>query len=87
MSSIAVRIPRDTHEKLRQLAKERHETVGQVVSEMVQEAEDQRFWEEFRESVARLKADPDMWREFQEEQRLYDGTLMDGLEPETWPDE
>jgi hypothetical protein len=31
-------------------------------------------------SVARLKANPDRWQEIQNEQKIYDNALMDGLE-------
>lgn len=87
MTSVPVRIPADTHARLRDIAESRNEPIGHVITQMVAEIEEQQFWEEFRESAARIRADPDAWREMQEEQRIYDGALMDGLEPETWPDE
>ena len=83
---LSVRIPVDTHARLRDIAKIRNDTIGHVITQMVAEIDEQRFWEEFRESAARIRADPVAWREMQEEQRFYDGSLIDGLEPETWPD-
>ncbi len=53
---------------------------------MVDEIEEQRFWEEARRSLAAAKVDPEIRKEMEEEQRIYDGALMDGLERETWPD-
>lgn len=87
MASVVVRIPAETHARLRELAEKRHESVGQVIREMVEEAEEQRFWAEAQRTVAAAMADPSMRQVMEEEQRIYDGTLMDGLEPETWPDE
>jgi predicted transcriptional regulator len=86
MASVPVRIPTDTHARLRDIAKIRNDTIGHVITQMVAEIDEQRFWEEFRESAAWIRADPVAWREMQEEQRIYDGSFSDGLEPETWPD-
>lgn len=87
MSSVVVRIPRETHDWLRHMAESRHESVGTIVAELVQSAEEQQFWEKAQQSVAAAMANPDIRKAMEEEQRIYDGTLMDGLEPETWPDE
>ena len=82
MSSVAVRIPSETHARLREIAKARRETIGLVISEMIDEIEDQQFWERARASIVRTRQDPAAWKEIQDEQRLYDLTLMDGLEEE-----
>lgn len=87
MSSVAVRIPEKTHARLRQLAEGRQETVGHIITELLNELEERRFWAEAERSVAAAMADPEIQREMEEEQRIYDGALMDGLEPETWPDQ
>lgn len=87
MASVSVRIPADKHARLRDIAETRNEPIGQVISQMVDEIEEQRFWEEARRSIAAAMADPKIRKEMEEEQRIYDGALMDGLEPETWPDE
>ncbi len=38
-------------------------------------------------SFARLRRDPVAWAEELEERRLYENTLMDGLEDDPWPQE
>lgn len=87
MSSVAVRIPRETHEKIRAIAEERQVTVGTVISEWAEAHEEEKFWHIFERSVAQLRADQSAWEEMQSEQRELDGTLSDGLEPETWGNE
>jgi len=43
MSSIAVRIPKSTHERLRQLADAEHKPIGEVVSELLDAYEREKF--------------------------------------------
>jgi hypothetical protein len=43
------------------------------------------FWQQFNESVLRLRANPDAWAAYQAELRGWDGTLLDGIPPaEDW---
>jgi len=41
-----------------------------------------KFWREFEESYARLKADPEAWAAEEAERTLWDCTVGDGLSPE-----
>jgi predicted transcriptional regulator len=68
--------------KLRELAKEEHRPIGQVVQDAVDQYQKEKFWREAEASVARLRADPDAWQDYQEEIRLLEGGSMDGLEDE-----
>lgn len=43
----------------------------------------QRFLEGLARDFADLRADPEAWREEQEERRVWDSTLADALERET----
>lgn len=38
-----------------------------------------RFWEDYRAAIEALRANPVAWAELMEEDRLFEGTLMDGL--------
>ncbi len=58
MASVPVRIPADKHARLRDIAETRNEPIGQVISQMIDEIEEQRFWEEARRSIAAAMADP-----------------------------
>jgi predicted DNA-binding protein len=87
MSSIAVRIPRATHERLRQLAESKHKPKGEVVAELLDAYQREAFWQEYEQTSAAAQADPALRRKIQDEQREFDGTLMDGLEDAPWSDE
>jgi len=45
------------------------------------------FMRRFNAAYARLRADPVAWAEELEERRLFENTLMDGLEDDPWPRE
>lgn len=82
MASVAVRVPQETFEVIRRVAEERQKTMGAVVADFTAEYEDAEFWRRAREQIQQSMADPGMQRELAEEQRVYDGALLDGLEPE-----
>jgi predicted DNA-binding protein len=82
MGSVVVRIPSETHSRLRELADARHETIGFVISELVEDIEDRQFWERARASIMQTTQDPVAWKELRDEQRVYDHALLDGLDGE-----
>jgi predicted transcriptional regulator len=82
MASTSVRIDQRTHARLRRLSEAEHKSIGQVVTEAVEKYEKDKFWREMHESFARLRADPDGWRVYEEETALWDTTSGDGLENE-----
>jgi hypothetical protein len=46
------------------------------------------FFDQLNAGYAALRADPQAWAEEQEERKLWDATLMDGLDPnERWTDD
>ncbi|HVL25174.1 MAG TPA: hypothetical protein VM450_13885 [Thermomicrobiales bacterium] len=78
----SIRVDQQTHAKLRRLSESEHKSIGQVVTEAVERYDKERFWEEARIAYERLRADPEAWREYQEETALWDTTSNDGLENE-----
>jgi hypothetical protein len=68
---------------LRDLAAKADTNIVAVLGKVVREYHQERCWEEVHASSARLRADPKAWAEYQEETKLWDTTLMDGLED--WP--
>lgn len=82
--SVAVRIGKKTHEFLRDLGARRGVPMTQLVEEAVE-----RLWREDllrrgNEDYARLRADSEAWAEELAERRLWECTLMDGLEDDPW---
>lgn len=82
MAGTTIRVDGRTHEMLRELSKEEHKSIGQVVTELVERHREERFWQEMHEDFARLRSDPEAWQDYQDEMALWDATLMDGLEDE-----
>ena len=87
VKSVSVRVDRGTYERARRLAEEGDRSITEVIAEAVKEAEERRFWREYQDGMARLKADPKAWASYVEEGRELEGTLADGLEADedwTW---
>jgi predicted transcriptional regulator len=88
MASLTVRISPAAHANLRQLADEGGETMQAILEKAVESYRRQRFMEEFNAAYAALRADSQAWSEIEKERAIWDGTLMDGLDPnETWTDD
>src|SRR5690349_4720426 len=82
MASTVVRIDERTHATLRALAEREHKSIGQIVTELVDRQETERFWREMREGYARLQADPVAWQDYLREAQFLEEASMDGLEQE-----
>jgi predicted DNA-binding protein len=80
MATTTIRIPQQTHQRLRDLAEKRGRSIGEVVDEATRKLEDDDFWKEVNDAYARLRADPIASAEYDAEITLFEGTLMDGLE-------
>jgi hypothetical protein len=82
MTTTVVRVGEKTHAKLREWAEQQHKSIGQIVSELVEAQENERFWREMREDFERLRGDAGGWSAYQAEATLFEGGSMDGLEQE-----
>lgn len=62
--------------------------VAEILERAVNEHYERQFWEAVNAGYAALRADPDAWAEVESERRLWENTLMDGLDPsERWSDD
>jgi hypothetical protein len=82
MSSAVVRVGQRTHLQLRQLSEDPHRSIGQIVGELVDNYERERFWQKMHAGFTSLRTDKDVWRAYQAETALWDSTAGDGLEHE-----
>jgi hypothetical protein len=88
MSDPAVPISESARRKLDDLARRSGRPVVDVLDQAVEEFYRRQFWEQTNAAYAELRADPAAWAAYQAELRLWDGTLMDGLDPaERWADD
>ena len=85
MESQTIRVSTTTRDILRDLALKAGTTMAAIAEEAVKEYERKKFWENYYAGYKALKADPSAWAEYQDEIKLWDTTLADGLED--WPSE
>src|ERR671910_3054805 len=83
MASVTIRVPQETHHRLRELAEKRGARIGEVVDEATRRLEEADFWDEVNAAYDRLYADPVAKAEHEAEMALWDQTVADGLED--WP--
>ncbi len=77
-----VRVDDRLHATLREIALEEKRSIGQVIEDAVRQYRKERFWAGVEEDLARLRADPVAWKDYQDEIALWDTLAGDGLENE-----
>lgn len=81
-SAPVVKLKPGTHAKLQEIARAESRPMGEIVSDLVERYEKERFWKGVQEDYARLRADPVAWKDYQDEVAIWDATAGDGLENE-----
>jgi hypothetical protein len=83
-----VPISEAAHRILRELAEQTGQTVTEVLEKAVDAYRRKLFFEQLNAGYAELRADPEAWAEVEAERKLWDATLMDGLDPdERWTED
>ncbi len=77
-----IQVAPETKERLRTIATERKQSIGDTVAYLVGLEADMRFWNDFTAGYDALRNDPEAWAEEQSERALLETTLMDGLKDE-----
>jgi hypothetical protein len=80
MSTVTIRVPGPVHTKLQQLSSAEGRPIGQVIDELLELYERDRFFKELAEDFQRLRADPVASAEYDAEMAAWDTTLLDGLD-------
>ncbi len=83
MPTTTVRIRPETHERLKEFAKDDGESLTDAIDRLVERERRRRMWEAANVSYAALRADPEAWAEWQSGIALWDSTLADGLPDES----
>lgn len=84
--AVTVRLREETHAALREMSTDCGVPITQLIAEMTEQRRRQEILRQGNEAYARLREDPKAWAEELEERRLFEGTLMDGLEDDPWED-
>lgn len=77
-----VRISSSGHISLKELSKRFDKSIPQVLDMLIKKYEEELFFKELNDSILKVQANKELWNEVQNEKRLLDGTLQDGLEDE-----
>jgi predicted transcriptional regulator len=85
MESQTIRVSKTTRDILHELAVKAGTTMAAIAEEAVKEYEKKKFWENYYAGYKALRADAIAWAEYQDEIKLWETTLADGLEE--WPNE
>jgi hypothetical protein len=78
-SKATVRISRQTRDRLKGLAGEDRLTMDAELAQVLDQAEEARFWAGVREDYARLQDDPGQWDDYVSELAGWDSTTGDEL--------
>jgi predicted transcriptional regulator len=88
MSAPTFRISPAARQVLEELAEQTGQTTTEVLERALEVYRRKLFLEQVNAGYAELRADPEAWAEHQAERKLWDATLMDGLNPdERWTEE
>jgi hypothetical protein len=79
---VSVRVDRPTYDRLVELAHEQHIAIARVIARAVDTYDRMTMAEESNAAYARLRADEAAWDAWQDELRLWDSTLTDGMGPD-----
>jgi len=75
-----LRVDMATRSELQELVEMTGESMRELLAQAVRDYRRRRFLEQVNRDFERLRADPEAWAEELEERRLFENTLMDGLE-------
>src|SRR6266849_1999774 len=88
MSAPTVRISEASHQVLKELAEQTGQTMMDVLDKALDAYRRKVFLDAVNAGYAALKGDAEAWAEHLAERKLWDATLMDGLDPdERWSED
>lgn len=85
MATTSIRVRTDVQETLKSISDTQHQSIGDIVADLVQRYKADEFWKAAEAGYAQLRADPAAWSAWKEETAAWDTTLTDGLDE--WDDE
>ncbi len=81
-AGVPVKISASNHAKLQEWSAADKRPMGEIVNDLIERYERERFWQTAREQLARLKEDPVAWQDYLDELAELDALAGDGLEDE-----
>jgi hypothetical protein len=88
MAEKSILISETSLARLQELAQSAGVSVSEALEQAISDQYGRKFWDAVNAGYAALRADPAAWAEVEAERKLWDRTLMDGLDPsERWTDD
>jgi hypothetical protein len=88
MSTATVLISEASHRILLELAEQTGQSTSEVLDKALDAYRRKVFFEQLNAGYAALRADPAAWAEVEAERKVWEATLMDGLDPaERWTED
>jgi hypothetical protein len=85
MAEKTITLSDTTLARLEELANWAGVSLTEALDRAIKDQHDEAFWEAVNAGYAALRADPVAWAEVEAERKLWDNTLLDGLDPtECW---
>ena len=79
MARSSIRVEAKTLAALHAISRDEHRPIGQIVTDLVERYQREKFWRDMHEGFSRLKADPQAWTEYQAEVALWDSIAGETL--------
>jgi predicted CopG family antitoxin len=79
-TTTTIRIKRQTYNSLKDVAKQEHVSLQDVLDKLLEQYKTRKFFAELQQSVTHAKSQPDLWAEELQERQAWEATLSDGLE-------
>jgi hypothetical protein len=81
-AGVPVKISAANHARLQEWSDKDQRPMGDIVNDLIERHERERFWNQAYDQLARLKADPVAWQDYMDEIATLDALAGDGLEGE-----
>lgn len=66
-AATTVKVIPETHARLQEIAREDNQTIGEVITTLVEKYDKERFWDGVAEDLARFRADKDAYQRYRDE--------------------
>lgn len=79
MNTATIRVQTKTRDRLQQLSQARKQSISTIVEEAISQYDDATFWADYQQRIETIRADPAEWSALQDDVKVFEGTLLDGL--------
>lgn len=81
-AATTIKVRPQTHARLQEIAREGNQTIGEVITTLVDRYERERFWEGVSEDLAKMRADKKEYNQYRNEFDEWDNQTTQSLREE-----